>query len=206
MNKLHFTLQQYDVFYAPEDNSAGKVKLRKEIHEKLIELDNELKKNNFISDLWIHGNSRFKTSEYVFTSRKKSIMFMSLRYWDKNFISSLNPRKKSYYYYPHIEIKVNQNGVFIGLYISDYNKENTSGIKQNWSDIDHKLNELAEQDYFWEYDNAKKHNFLWITDISHESILLKKIMDSSKSDNAINISVIRNEINVLYGLLKKLSL
>ncbi len=113
-------------------------------------------------------------------------------------------RKKDYYYYPHIEIKVNQNGVFIGLYIGNYNKENTSGIKQNWFDIDRQLNKLAGQGYSWEYDNAKEHYFSWITDLSHESVLLKKLADSS-TDYQIDINDMKKEINALRDLLKKLS-
>lgn len=210
MNKLYFTKQEHNVFNTPKDDSANAVSLRKSIHKKFLELNMELQKNNFMSDFYINYNSRHKTTEYVFTSRTKSIQFMSLRYWNKKFMDSFS-KKRELYYYPHIEIKVNQNGVFIGLYVGNYNKENTSGIKRNWFDIDRQLNELKEQGYFWEYDNAKEHYFSWITDLSHESVLLKRLDYSSNNyemdsdDYGIDIDDIKKEIMTLYSLLKKLS-
>ena len=45
-------------------------------------------------------------------------------------------------------------------------------MKPNWIEIDSILNELKNQGYFWEYDNASEHYFSWIADLSHESILL----------------------------------
>ena len=201
MNKFYFTTHEHNVFSTPQDDSDNAKELRKKVYGKLIDLKSVIGEQEYIS---VHPKKRNWTSEYVLTLITKSISFMSLRYWDRDFLKNLGT-ENGLIYYSHIEIKVNQNGVFIGLYIGNYNKENTFGIKQNWFDIDRQLNELKEQGYFWESDNAKEHYFSWITDLSHESVLLKCLAYSS-DDYEIDIDDIKKEITALYSLLEKLSL
>lgn len=207
MNKFYFTTQEHNVFNTPQDDSNNAKELRKKVHGKLLDLKSAIGEQECIS---VHPKKRYWTSAYALNLITKNISFMSLRYWDRDFLKNLG-KENGLTYYSHIEIKVNQNGVFIGLYIGNYNKENTSGIKRNWLDIDRQLNELKEQGYFWEYDNAKEHYFSWITDLSHESVLLKRLDYSSNNyemdsdDYGIDIDDIKKEIMTLYSLLKKLS-
>ncbi|MDE5583672.1 MAG: hypothetical protein K2J08_08200 [Ruminococcus sp.] len=205
MEKILLNSQHYKVFETPDKNTADAVRLRKEIHSVLVELNEELENNDFLnaSGLHFNENKRHMTSEYVFTRYRKNIYFISLRYWNKTLVEKLSEsQRRNMPYYPHIEIKAIENGLFVGVYITDYSK--TSGvISQNRIKTGNILRELKEHGYFWEWDGKDSHDFKWIEDTEHESAILKNI--ASPDGEYASVNTVKCEIKRLLELLKLIS-
>lgn len=205
MEKILLNSQHYEVFETPAENTADAVRLRKEIHSVLVELNEELENDGFLNSggLYFNENKRHMTSEYVFTRYRKNIYFMSIRYWDKTFIEKLSEsQRKPLSDYSHIEIKALENGLFVGVYITDYCK--TSGIlSKNHEKAGDILRKLKEYGYFWEWDGEENHDFKWIEDTEHESAILKQI--AFPNGRYTSVDTVKCEIKRLLELLKLVS-